>query len=266
MASMWLFLACQPAPRPAPPPPAPPAPLGPAARFAGSAIEVRERRWRDEGDAGQAWLVGVPRASAKVEVRPSAAVAPFAELAPPDAGPWATINGGFYDDQGAAMGLVVAGGQEWSAFRKGGGSGVLEAAAGQLRVVHRDEWQPSAVDQALQSIDRLVDGGLNLVKDRPGAPRAARSAVALAADRVWLVVAVSDDSVEIDGEDVQLKLTSGHGMTLHGFADFIVEHTGAIQALNLDGAVSTQLAIRDGGRRFEVRGELGTINALVVRP
>lgn len=231
---------------------------------------MREAAWSEGDDAGPAWLVGVPRAAAKVEVRPSAVVAPFAELVPQDAGPWAAINGGFYDDQGAAMGLVVAGGRSWSEFRKGGGSGVLAAAAGQLRIVHRDEWQPSAVpsavDHALQSIDRLVDEGQNLVKPRPGAPRAARSAVALAADRVWLVVAVSDDSVEIDGEDVQLKATSGHGMTLHGFADFIVEHTGATQALNLDGAVSTQLAIRDGDRRFEVRGELGTINALVMRP
>lgn len=219
--------------------------------------------WRWEEQRGTLFRARVPR-TGRAEVRPSAEVRPFGELLPADAGPWAAINGGFYEV--GAMGLVVAGGVQHTALSPRGGSGVFLFGPQGARIVHRDRWAPGE-PEALQSIDRLVDEGRSLVKARPEAPRAARSAVVLDGEGMALVAAVAAESLREQGEGSwQIRGSSGRGLSLGAFAALLAGSLGAQQALNLDGAISTQLAVRAGDRRFELRGEAGTINALLLRP
>ena len=62
---------------------------------------------------------------ASVRVIPSSTVVPLAELVPSEPGPWALINGAFYDEALEALGLVVGDGTEHSPLARGGGSGVF---------------------------------------------------------------------------------------------------------------------------------------------
>ncbi|MCK6503623.1 phosphodiester glycosidase family protein [Myxococcota bacterium] len=229
----------------------------------GEGLVLEQQAWRFQGQAGTAWRVRVPLPGA-ARVQASEEVVAFTELLPTDDGPWAAINGGFYED--GAMGLVVSDGVEHTGLSRRGGSGVFAWSPAGPQVLHRDRWA-AGPPQALQSIDRLVDAGRNLVKAREGAPLAARSAVVVGSDALWLVALAGHDSIAglwVDG--VQLRGTSGRGLPLWAFADYLVDELGAVQALNLDGAISTQLAVQVPGQRFAVRGEAGTINAVVLRP
>src|SRR5262245_15613515 len=67
-------------------------------------------------------------------------------------------NGGFYDESGHAMGLVMQDGREVSKLRRGGGSGVLTFGPRGFAVLHRSDPLPADMTQALQSIDRIVSG------------------------------------------------------------------------------------------------------------
>lgn len=217
--------------------------------------------WSAGGDQGRLWRVTVPL-TASMHIAPSDHVVPFADFLPAAGGTWAAINGGFYEGD-HPMGLVLTGGVERNALQPGGGSGVFGFGPTGLHIVHRDAWVHGDTE-ALQSIDRLVDGGVNLVNARLEAPRAARSAVALNADTLCIVAAASDASISDEDGGVRLHATSGRGPTLGEFADLVLAACKADTALNLDGAVSTQLAVQVSDARFEVRGERGTINAVVV--
>lgn len=225
-------------------------------------LRVERDTWRDGASTLVAWRVRLPHDSC-LAVNAADAVVPFSTLLPADAGPWAAVNGGFYE-LGSPMGLVVSRGAPRTPLTARGGSGVLEATPAGPVVVRRDDYVPGS-DAAVQSIDRLVDGGASLVHNT-GGPRAARTAVAITADAVWLVVIVDATSIERDGTDVQLTSTSGYGPTLRETAQYLVDELHAEQAINLDGAVSTQLAVADGEFQLAVHGERGTVNAPVLRP
>lgn len=226
-------------------------------------LVLDRQSWSFEGRTGTAWRARVPL-TGTARVVPSAQVLPFDELLPTDTGPWAAINGGFYE--AGAMGLVVASGVEHTALSPRGGSGVFQFGPAGAAVVHRDAWLPGA-PEALQSIDRLVDQGRNLVKRREGAALAARSAVVVGRDALWLVALAEDESVQpLATKGARLRGTSGRGLPLWSFAAYLIEQCGAREALNLDGAISTQLAARTSTDRFALVGEAGTINALVLRP
>ena len=94
----------------------------------------------------------------------------------------------------------------------------------------------------------------------------ATPAVALSEDDVWLVVTAGKGSLRPFARGFRLRGTSYQGMTLEEFATYVKEETGASEALNLDGAVSTQLTVKTPERTFEILGERGTINALELRP
>ncbi len=240
----------------------------PTLLFQSEGLRLEQQGWRWGDASGQAWRVSVPLPG-RAEVEASDSVTAFAALLPGDPGPWATINGGFYER--GAMGLVVSDGAEHSPLSRRGGSGVFSWSADSgPRIQHRSDWTAGA-PQALQSIDRLVDAGHSLVKQRPTARSAARSAVAISSDRLWLVALADDASIEPlpragGAELVQLHDTVVIGLPLWAFADYLIDAVGAEQALNLDGAVSTQLVVQTPDRRFEVLGERGTINSLTIRP
>jgi uncharacterized protein YigE (DUF2233 family) len=228
---------------------------------AGNGLELHQLGWRVAERTGVAWAARVPR-DGRLTVKPSAEVRPLADLTAGEAGTWAAINGGFYED--GPMGLVVSDGVERHPLANRGGSGVVEYDPMPVGVVHRDAWKPGA-KQALQSIDRLVDAGASLVKPREGAHLDARSAVAVSADGVWVVAAVANESLEPGPDGVTLVRTVGHGLALSEFADLLVTGLYAEQALNLDGAVSTQMVVSIPPWRWVVTGERGTINGVVVR-
>ncbi len=209
---------------------------------------------------GVAWLASAPRNSV-LSIAPSATVLPLTDIVGAPLTPWTAINGGFYED--GPMGLVVSKGVESHRVEANGGSGVVQSGPNGVSIVHRDAWRPGPTE-ALQSIDRLVDAGMSLVHARPDAHRDARSAIAISENRLWLVAAFADNNVTAGPDGIQLVNTVGNGMTLAEFAEFLVVGIGAKQALNLDGAVSTQMIFSTPTWRWTVRGERGTINGVVI--
>jgi len=227
-------------------------------------LTLERQRWSLGAREGWIWRVTLPRSS-KIRILAAESVTSFERFLPSDPGPWAVINGGFYDLDGTAMGLVVADGIEYGAFRRGGGSGVLELREDGPRIIHHSAYTPGAT-QALQSIDRIVANGVTLVKRRSGARRAARSAIALSEDTIYLMLAAQDESLSGTGDKVRVNFPAGTGLPLWALAEYIVNHTDARDALNLDGSVSAQLAARINGRNYAIRAMRGTINAILVRP
>jgi len=219
--------------------------------------------WDWNGRSGVIWRVRVPL-DASVRVIPSSTVVPLAELVPSEPGPWALINGAFYDEALEALGLVVGDGTEHSPLARGGGSGVFMVGSDGPRVVHRDDWVPGPA-QALQSIARLVVDGSSVVRSR-NQRLASRAAVALSSEHLWLVAAVENDSLRPVDAGTWLRWTARRGLPLWVFADLVVASTGATQALNLDGGGSVNLRVQGSTDTHVVRGERGTINAILVSP
>ncbi len=233
-------------------------------------LVVETQRWRTETTSGRAWRARATRA----EVVARDEVGDFSLLEPGGDEPWAMINGGFYEPHPKggyrAMGVVVADGTSHSPYRKRGGSGVFVVdAQGKASLVHRPDWKKVATTEpphALQSIDRVVVEGASVVRQGRDSRGAARSAVAIDGQTIWLVAAAADDSThELSPSSWRLSRTR-RGMTLWEWSRFLIDSTGATHALNLDGGVSTQLVARAKGARVEVRGERGTLNAVVVKP
>lgn len=238
---------------------------------------VLERQLWTFGDFdGVAWRVRAPRAT-PIRVVPTNDLQKIEDLvSSPSRGAWATINGGFYErwPNGShpyrAMGVVQSQGKEHSPYRHRGGSGVLvvDAKESSPQILHRDAYKKRGGDppwQALQSIDRIVSGGETLVKKREGAKMAARSAVALTEKEVILITLAARTSVrEFDG-GARLFKTSFLGLPLWAFAAYVRDSTGAQEALNMDGAVSTQMMVRLDGEVFKLIGERGIINAVELR-
>ena len=83
---------------------------------------------------------------------------------------------------------------------------------------------------------------------------------------IWLVTALADKSASPSSDGIQLVNTGGTGMTLGEFAEPLVAGLGGTQALNLDGAVSTQMIVATPTWRWTLRRERGTINGVVMSP
>ena len=261
------------------------APEGSASRDCEVDIRLHEHMASDAGEvtfehtsrcvAGgriRLYAARVAVAAATFRVRPGAAPVPLVKLldeSPADADR-VGINGGFYDD-GRPMGLVISGARRRTPLTATGGSGVFYVAGGVPGIVHRDAFH--AVDlpeEALQSIDRLVDAGRNLVSPVGSTSRDARSAIAI--DRhgdVWFVAAFDERAITFTGAGyVRLGvLSTRSGLTLGELGDLLVTPRsrggfGAWTALNLDGGVSTSFIARVDGRTRSVVGAAGTINAI----
>lgn len=246
--------------------------------FEVAGLRLERQRWKLKDLEGVAWRVRVPRASARVGVRAVPKLEPFDALLPSLGADsvWAAINGGFYEDdpQGGyrPMGVVISKGRQAHDYKTRGGSGLLVVKDDEIKIIHKSLWPKkdkeikAAADEALQSIDRIVDEGKSLVGPKPDARYAARSAVALTDDAVYLVAVAANASLyELEGGGgYRLRKSSYLGLPLWAFAQYLVEHTGARQALNLDGAVSTQLVVQARDKRFELIGERGTMSAVVL--
>ncbi|HNC96201.1 MAG TPA: phosphodiester glycosidase family protein [Myxococcota bacterium] len=224
-------------------------------------LRLQEGDWAEEGAKGRWFSACVPPKS-RLQVLPSDTVQRLEVLVAPVSGSWAAINGGFYDQ--AAMGLVVSAGHTHTPLSAKGGSGVLSWGPGPAQIQHRDTYGGVA-REALQSIDRLVDEGKVLVEARAGAHRDARSGIGLSPEGMCLTLAAADSSLVATPAGYQLIRTAGEGLTLAGFARLLRE-LQAVYALNLDGAVSSQMIVQTTEGRWEIRGERGTINGVVIHP
>jgi Phosphodiester glycosidase len=227
-------------------------------------LRIDRQRWIFGRISGFAWRAHTPLPG-QVRVIPSDHVNSLDQFLPKGEGSWAIINGGFYDVDGKAMGVVVADGKLNAPFRLGGGSGIFEVTKHGPRIIHRSTYVPGA-SQALQSIDRIIAQGKSLVNRRTEARATARSAVAITDDELFFIVLAQDESIVGRGDNVQLSFTSRYGLPLWAFSEYILKSTAANAALNLDGSISTQFAAHIGDREIRVRGLGGTINALVMRP
>ena len=161
-----LLTACS-SPSPAQQPAVPDAPQAAIAALEAPGLSLNEDTWHGvDGSSGPVWKVRVDAAS--LTVLPSEQVQSLTGFQQQATGPaWVVVNGGFYDQAGAAMSLVVHDGQEHHAL--GSGSGIITGPS-PVQIVHKDAYV-SGPTEALQSIDRVVDGANNLVNTSPGADR-----------------------------------------------------------------------------------------------
>jgi hypothetical protein len=225
---------------------------------------VEAQRWRLGRETGIAWRARA-LLPARVQVLDGGGIRPLPRLLPLDEGPWAALNGAFYDVDNTPMGVVVADGVTLAPFRRGGGSGVLVVEQGWPRIIHHSEFD-SGYDQALQSIDRIIAAGASLVRQRADARATARAAVAVSGREIYLIAAASDASLVGAGDRIRLRGASLRGLPLWAFTDYILASTDVTDALNLDGSVSVQFAARVGDRDIRVGNVGGTVNALLIRP
>lgn len=231
--------------------------------FERDGLRVERQLWRHVATDGIAWRVRVPL-TARVRVEGTEAVVDFDQFLPSDDGPWVAVNGGFYDDELRPMGLIVSDGVIRHPLRNNGGSGVFQVDDRGPRVVHRDDWHEGPT-QALQSIDRLVVEGVSVVRSTN--PRAAaRAAVVVASDGLWVIVAAAQDSVRTVPDGFWLRWTAYSGLPLRLFAEYVARTTDATHALNLDGGGSTNLVIHSPEFDLRLVGERGTASALLLRP
>ncbi len=194
------------------------------------AVRLEQVAWTLGDDHGWAWIARHPR-DARMTVHPAADVSDLPVIATAGEGE-SLINGGFYD--AGAMGLVRHEGRDLAPRTPSGGSGIAYWGPGvPLQVTHRDAWSDAGTE-ALQSIDRLVDGGKSLVQPKADARITARVAVITLADGVALVVAADDDSAAPTGSERILRGGEDHGLPLWAFADLLVAVVaGTINAVRL---------------------------------
>ena len=185
---------------------------------------------------------------------------PLADLLPCRAE--VAVNGGFYDADGNPLGLVHTDGKAHSLLTTSG-SGVALSRGGVVEIVHREHvGELDDVDWALQSIDRIVSGGKNLVGDREG-PIDARSAIGVRADGTVVLISIYDEAAVIEETEGEVRLgkkSTSTGVSLWTLADLLIDEYDVVDALNLDGGYSTSFYTP----QMYVVGFRPTINALVV--
>jgi uncharacterized protein YigE (DUF2233 family) len=161
----------------------------------------------------------------------------------------AAVNGGFFDEGGAPLGLRIAGGHKRAPLRPKADWGVLVLDEAGARIVHTRELAgPEALDRsrgAIQVGPRLVVAGQPL-QLKPQVAR--RTAVALERSGDALTLVVVDRG--IDANELAERLASA----------------GFESALLLDGGPSTQLAVAVGDARADVPGGYPVPDLLVIVP
>jgi len=156
--------------------------------------------------------------------------------------PIAAINGGFFDIDGSPMGLLVMDGVKKQKLRKVDW-GVFYIDGDGAHIVHTTEFVDSTgIQQALQSGPRLVVDG-EPVKLKPQSSR--RSALG------------------IDHQGRLLLLTTSSSVEARRLAN-VMRDLGCVQALNLDGGPSAQLAMSSPSMNLNISGGAPVPIAIVV--
>ncbi|OQX88602.1 hypothetical protein B6D60_01795 [candidate division KSB1 bacterium 4484_87] len=152
------------------------------------------------------------------------------------------INGSFFDPQGRPLGLIIQQGRLIQSMPKRGmkSSGVFFMRGNRPYIVHRSQFQNSDVDEAIQSIPRLISGYSPIpgLKDDQKIKR--RSGIAID-NRNSIIFAVTDSHLS--------------GLTLQDFQNFLLRPELKIKsALNLDGGRSSQLYLNYGNFERSITG------------
>jgi uncharacterized protein YigE (DUF2233 family) len=157
-------------------------------------------------------------------------------------GAFAVVNGGFFDDKGASLGLRIARGKAIVPLRPHVDWGVLVVAGQRARIVHSSEYVAARdTDAAIQVGPRiLIDGVVPPLKPQV----ARRTVVALTKDGASLTLVVAPSGVEAAALGARLAELGFHS------------------ALMLDGGPSTQLAIQGGAG--DVAGAYGVPDLLAL--
>jgi uncharacterized protein YigE (DUF2233 family) len=142
------------------------------------------------------------------------------------------INGGFFDTDGAALGLTVSRGKRLSRFSETMSGGVFSITHGIARVDATEDYDATrAVDFAVQCRPRLVVAGKANVKRSDGH----------GAERTALCVREGGRTVEVV---VAIPAGTDAGPSLFAMGHYLAEQLHCDDALNLDGGPSTGAAYR----------------------
>jgi uncharacterized protein YigE (DUF2233 family) len=154
----------------------------------------------------------------------------------------AVVNGGFFDDKGASLGLRIARGKTIVPLRPHVDWGVLLVAGRRARIVHSSEFVAARdVDAAIQVGPRiLIDGVVPRLKPQV----ARRTTVALTKDGASLTLVVAPSALNAAALGARLAELGFHS------------------ALMLDGGPSTQLALQ--GSAGNVAGAYGVPDLLAM--
>ena len=162
---------------------------------------------------------------------------PFARLLA-DAGVLVAVNGGFFDLNLRASGLLLSGGSLLARERAGGGSGVLAVANQRAHLLKRGEPLPRGTDFSMQCGPRLIEAGGAVGIRSDDGQRAARTAAC-----------IREAGRELDLVVTQRKGHLGGGPSLLQLAQWLAgplapgEPSGCDAALNLDGGPSTGIIV-----------------------
>lgn len=151
-----------------------------------------------------------------------------------EAGALAAINGGFFDERGRSVALLVSGGQVFgeSYVGRGGQLGVSPEGAVRLRALADEPHDPAEpLSEALQGWPMLVKPGGVAAYSFEDGDRARRSAVAVDRDGRVLLIAVAAPA-----------------FTLRELSEWLAASDLAVEAaVNLDGGSSTGLILQGEG-------------------
>ncbi|MHB9025747.1 MAG: phosphodiester glycosidase family protein [Armatimonadota bacterium] len=136
----------------------------------------------------------------------------------------AAINASFFADDLTPIGLVIADGKKTRPLRNDAGWGIFLLRQGRPEIISAKNARVLNVTQAAQSKPRLViAGNIPSFKSQPPAYRSA---------------------VGVDKQS-RLLLAASNGLySLEGWAHLCRDDLGCVNALNLDGGPSAQLAVR----------------------
>lgn len=250
-----LLIACRPiAPIPgtAPQPTSTPPPVDTGWQPASAGIERRELRIRHNDRRDRLFLVRVDPARASFQVV-------YDSQNPRHVREWLdaeqarlAINGGFFDPQNRALGLLIADGQAFGETYVGlGGLFGVQAGQVQIRSLIRQPYQAGEVfDQMVQSFPTLLVGNGEINREiQEDGGRAMRSVVGI--DRAGRVV---------------FLLSPGATFTLTELAGWLAASDLELSAaLNLDGGTSSGLIVRLPGDIWGIDSWAEVPAAIVVR-
>jgi hypothetical protein len=202
---------------------------------AGLSVLVDERS--DAEGQKHEWIVTrIDLRQHRLQVRALGA-SPFERLRG-DGGLLVGVNGGFFDPNLQASGLLLSDGSLLARERSGGGSGVLAVANGRARLLKRGEALPAGTDFSVQCGPRLIEAGGAIGIRSDDGQRAARTAAC-----------IRDAGRELDLVVTLHKGRRGAGPGLLQLAQWLTEPlargepSGCDAALNLDGGPSTGIVV-----------------------
>lgn len=225
--------------------------------FAPGLSVLASERIDSDGEAHAWTVVRIDLRSHRLQVR-ARGEAPFAELQDmPDV--LVAVNGGFFDPELGASGLLISEGATLARERPGGGSGRLVIARGLARLQLRGAPLPPGADFAVQCGPRLIepDGAVGIRSD--DGQRAARTAAC-----------IREGGRELDLIVAASKRRLGGGPGLLQLARWLAEPlapgeaSGCEAALNLDGGPSTGIVVAGAPGLF--REPLGPVPFALVVP